>query len=74
MKKLWSTGLGAKTSVISGCGMLIRGVVKFSARNCPGINFKKVGNYVADNFHGVQIPNVGDSFQVAVFSIIIDHS
>ena len=25
--------------------MLIRGVVKFSARNCPGINFKKVGNY-----------------------------
>ena len=25
--------------------MLIRGVVKFSARNCPGINFRKVGNY-----------------------------
>ena len=35
----------SKTSVISGCGMLIRGVVKFSARNCPGINFRKVGNY-----------------------------
>ena len=46
MKKLWNTGLGSKTSVISGCGMLISGVVKFSARNCPGINFKKVGNYV----------------------------
>ena len=37
--------VGSKTSVISGCGMLIRGVVKFSARNCPGINFRKVGNY-----------------------------
>ena len=36
----------SKTSVISGCGMLIRGVVKFSARNCHGINFRKVGNYV----------------------------
>ena len=35
--------------LISGCGMLIRGVVKFSARNCPGINFKKVGNYVYTN-------------------------
>ena len=35
----------SKTSVISGCGMLIRGVVKFSARSCPGINFRKVGNY-----------------------------
>ena len=33
------------TSVISECGMLIRRVVKFSARNCPGINFTKVGNY-----------------------------
>ena len=32
-------------SVISGCGMLIIGVVKFSARNGPGINFRKVGNY-----------------------------
>ena len=40
-----------KTSVISGCGMLIRGVVKFSARNCPGINFRKVGNYVDDNIY-----------------------
>ena len=28
--------------------MLIRGVVKFSARNCPGINFRKVGNYDYD--------------------------
>ena len=25
--------------------MLIRGVVKFYARDCPGINFRKVGNY-----------------------------
>ena len=28
--------------------MLIRGVVKFCARNCPGINFRKVGNYGYD--------------------------
>ena len=30
--------------------MLIRGVVKFSARNCPGINFRKVGNYATAKF------------------------
>ena len=35
-------------SVISGCGMFIIGVVKFSARNCPGINSRTVGNYAFD--------------------------
>ena len=30
--------------------MLIRGVVKFSARNSPGINFRKVGNYATGIF------------------------
>ena len=47
-KQAWNTGVGSKTSVISGCGMLITGVVKFSTRNCPGINFRKVGNYVLE--------------------------
>ena len=31
-----------KTSVISECGMLIRGVVKFSARNCPELTLGKL--------------------------------
>ena len=45
----------SKTSIISGYGMLIRGVVKFSARNCQGINFRKVGNYrIAGIFRGVK--------------------
>ena len=31
-----------KTSVISGCGMLIRGAVKFSARNGPELTLGKL--------------------------------
>ena len=49
--------------------MLIRSVVKFSALNCPRINFRKVGNYAPANFpvdHHLlsDIPVTSDGFTV----------
>ena len=52
--------------------MLIRGVIKFSARNCPGINFKKVGNYATHRSKAAIRLNVYTTYSVGTIAGIWD--